>query len=198
MCMHISSEITHDVRNSTWPRVCYKTLEWDHASQSFYSPYQRYMWKPGVHVSSEEPDKLPPGREERVLRHGFHVFLSKERAEACCQENQVVVELICQLDHFMAAGFDNGCVEWKSAVFTEVTLTEEEHARAVAIGKKLPEQNEWEDEEDWEDDGYDYDDEDDYDDDDDYDEYDDDDDDWDEEEEEEEWEDEEWEEEEWD
>lgn len=201
MCMHHSPETTTEVLNGQWPRKCYKSLEWSHEYQNFCSPFQRYVWKPGVNTSSRTSLKIEEGG---AVHHGFHVLLDKEAAERCCAgENRVAVEFICRAEHFVAAGVDNGDVAYRSAVFTELILTEEEYARAVAKGKELPPDEDEDDYDDYDDDGFDdYDDEDDYDeeeeeDDEDYwndyddweeedDDWEDDDDDWDDEDDEEE------------
>lgn len=184
MCLNYSQEATTALQQGEWPIKAYKFLKWDFHGH-FLSPYQScFEWQAGIN-KSDRGTELELGTE---ISRGIHVFLVREQAERSLYCDQVVVEVVCQEDHFVAAGSDNG-TDVRSAVFTEVFITDEEYARALeAAAKLIPD----DDDEDWEDEeeDWDEDEEDEEDWEDEYDEEDWDEDDWDWEDDEEDWEDE--------
>ena len=186
MCLYSNDVATLALRLGSWPLKVYKALRWNF-NGNFKSATQSFIWRPGVNKSdrpSTGPDKYD--EEGRRINRGFHVYLNKGDAEQGCGVgyNEVVVELIALSDHFVAAGTDNGSA--RAAVFTELSLPQEEYDRALAATKSLTP-----DDEDEEDDEWDEDEEDDWEEEDDYEDEEEDDWDWDEDEEEDDdWEDE--------
>ncbi len=153
MCLNFSQDATLALQQGEWPIKAYKVLRWDFNGH-LLSPYHSdFEWRSGVN-QSDRPSAERQSDQEREIARGIHVFLHYEQAKMSVDCEQVVVELICQREHLVGAGSDNGSAI-RSAVFTEVTLTDEEYARAIeAAGKLVPEDEDdyYEDEDDWEDD----------------------------------------------
>lgn len=123
-----------------------------------------------------------------MIDQGLHVLLDQSGVRLL-GDDEVAVEVECQREHWVAAGWDNSNPNKLSAVFMEVTITPEEWTRIHVMKDGLsPPDDDFDDGDYFDDDDDDDDDFDDWDEDEEVDE----DDDWDENEDEEEEEEDDW------
>jgi hypothetical protein len=129
---------------------------------SLHSSLYGHTWAPGDNVSSRE--SVVPGQDSMdaygsdvpfqhivtttckrqgdilvSINRGMHVFLNREDAEEWCDRPQeVVVEVTCRAEHFVA------CDKYRTkAVFTEVHLSEEEYDEAIKGNKSVTQMRIW-------------------------------------------------------
>lgn len=177
MCLNVEAELTEKLKQGPWPRKVYKALKWSGAA--FQSNVQAFVWSPGVNKSDRTSTEVSAQNGDDIISgeiyHGFHVCLNKADAED--SDGELVVEFDAFPEHLVAGGSNNGICP--GAVFTELTLSQEEYNRAVKATDLLEEDDDWDEDED--DDYYD-----DWEDDDDWEDEEEEDDDWDDDEEEDE------------
>ena len=135
MCLRISQTMTDDIKfrvNKTL--TCYKVYVFSeikdqtHCVKSLESPIYHYLPGGKIHkagkykcillheagiFTSPPPDFMgKPWPVEENTQSGFHVFLTKENAEyyanEYCDQKMVVVEVICNTDDLIAAGYRRG------------------------------------------------------------------------------------------
>lgn len=172
MCLNVCSTLSEEVANGEWPRTCYKIIQWSQGDGCLTSLYQDYRWRAGVNNSSRyEADEHFNPEEGQTIDSGFHVFLDESQAFGECPSYGIVVQLECNREDFVAAGGDNTgyvtdlqTIAIRTAVFSRVTLSENEWKRAYTTGPEIAiddnywandynnYQDDWED--DWEDDEY--------------------------------------------
>mgnify|MGYP003403965880 CR=1 FL=1 len=144
MCCDGSIELTQKFLNKKKTIKVYKLVkkqrgdEFDgRLSKAFIlrGVYQYFEYKPGV-IKSNTPTYLI--QQDKAVVYGIHVWLSKKSAEIHLKTNtycRKIVELTANIDDLIAVGRFDGGRQTDNAVFSRVTLSQQEYDKA--LGKKV-------------------------------------------------------------
>lgn len=150
MCMFVHAQKTAELKALPLDKeiVAWKVLEYrQHDGKiSLHSPHYGcgVAWKPGVRVSDRASVCLEQYEGQRsypVVEKGIHVCLDIDATKEWLSYDRIVVQVRCRMLNFVATGggmryrgvfsLDNASIAQNEAVFTEVTLDENEYNRAV-------------------------------------------------------------------
>ncbi len=124
MCLHVYVYET----NKNWKfkgRTFYKVLR--RTNKTLSSPYFNKRWLPGVNKAVgclKSKIQVTSNGIPVFVDHGIHVFTSFKKAKACCNRRYKVVKVQADAKDLIAFGLSN------EAVFSKVTLTQQEYKRA--------------------------------------------------------------------
>ena len=128
MCLKIDVPMTQSIKNGQWPLIAYKVFT-KFTPYELKSPYMKWFrYHAGKNYSGRKKPQCD--REESKTKQvffGMHVFLLKKDAEAFAgrfsRSTPVIIEVSCQLEHFIAAGTTSGNAP--SAAFTMINIPSE-------------------------------------------------------------------------
>lgn len=125
MCLTFNTTTpTHQGTRKVW-----KVLQW-YGGKLRSRYFREYAWKSGLNQSGRLIPKLTfEELQDGRVEEGFHVYTSRERAEESnlaliTVSSRVVVEMAVDSSDFVCE-----MTEWNEAVYTKVTLAQEEFAR---------------------------------------------------------------------
>lgn len=155
MCL-ATNELANDKfkADHTGKIECYKVLVRSRygIKPVLLSPIHEYKWVTGENKSDKTPKlvSIPHQSYVNFLDHsnvfeGIHVFLNKEAAMVFAtsfgQPEIVIVKVECDMKDFVACGYSyrwipthetvDGAAPGAQAVFSKVTLTQEEHEKGL-------------------------------------------------------------------
>jgi hypothetical protein len=121
MCLEVSRVKTEKFERDNKGKVtCYKVLNYCETEDELVSPYQHTHYRPGT-ITGVKANKSDRYNDE--VHYGIHVY--GRRCDIpwwmMSPSHRLIVAVTCDMDDFIAAGFDD------DLVFTKVELSEESY-----------------------------------------------------------------------